>query len=101
MAVAQAEGLVSKPYEHLGVYERLALRYLVVELVEAAAAICVHILRRLYRVEVEGYPECFVRMGELGVIPRGLAERLAAAARLHILPVRRRCVVDIGGYTGL
>ena len=55
-AVGEARLLVSKPFHDLSLYERLALRYPVIELVEAAAAAYVHLLRRLRGVEREGYP---------------------------------------------
>ncbi len=57
-ALANAKGLV-ETFGELGVYERLALRYLIVELVEASASACIHVLRELYGVFVESYPECF------------------------------------------
>lgn len=93
-AMHRARELTARPFDDLGVYERLALRYLVIELVEASAVICVHLLRALYYVEVEGYPHCFLRMGELGLIPARLAERLARAARLRNLVVHRYWVID-------
>jgi len=93
-AMWAAKRLVERGFEELDLYQRLALRYLVVELVEAAAAACVHILREVFGVEVEGYPSCFLRMARLGVLPEALAERLAAAARLRNLLVHRYWVVD-------
>ena len=65
-----------------------------IELVESSASICVHILRKLARLNVEGYPNCFLQMGRLGLIPQRLAESLAAAARLRNLLVHRYWEVD-------
>ncbi len=91
----RARELVSKPFEELSLYEKLALRYLVViELVEASATICVHLLRKTHGIEVEGYPHCFSKMGDVGLIPRTLAERLATAAKLHNLLVHRYWSID-------
>ncbi len=86
--------LISKSFSDLGLYERLALRYLLIELVEASAAICVHLLRSLRGIEAEGYPQCFLKMGELDLIPMNLAEKLARAARLRNLLVHRYWVID-------
>ncbi len=93
-ATLKARELVSKPFNELSYYELLALRYLVIELVEAAATLCAHILKNLYGIIVEGYPQCFTRMTELGLIPRDLAENLARAARLRNILVHRYWVVD-------
>jgi len=54
----------------------------------------VHLLRALRGVEVEGYPQCFLKMGEANLIPSDLAERLARAAGLRNLVVHRYWVVD-------
>ncbi len=92
--VLRAKELASRPFEELSLYERLALRYLVIELVEASATICIHLLRKLYGIEAEGYPQCFLKLGRLGLIPASLAQRLAGAARLCNLLVHRYWEVD-------
>jgi uncharacterized protein YutE (UPF0331/DUF86 family) len=53
------EDLLSRRFEDLSVYERLSVRYLVIQLVEAAASICLHILMEVYGERAEGYPDCF------------------------------------------
>ena len=93
-ALANAKGLLEKPFEELGLYEKLALRYIIVELVEASAFACIHILRELYGVFVEGYAECFRKMSDLGLLPRSLAESLVSVARLRNLVVHRYWVID-------
>jgi uncharacterized protein YutE (UPF0331/DUF86 family) len=81
--------LVAKDFEELTVYERLSLRYLIIQLVEAAASICMRVLLRVYNETVEGFPECFTRLGSKGVLPEALASKLASAARLRNLLVHR------------
>jgi uncharacterized protein YutE (UPF0331/DUF86 family) len=81
--------LVAKDFEELTVYERLSLRYLIIQLVEAAASICMRVLLRVYNETVEGFPECFTRLGSKGVLPGALASKLASAARLRNLLVHR------------
>jgi uncharacterized protein YutE (UPF0331/DUF86 family) len=81
--------LVAKDFEELTVYERLSLRYLVIQLVEAAASISMRVLLRVYNETVEGFPECFTRLGSKGVLPNALASKLASAARLRNLLVHR------------
>ena len=92
-AILLLRKLTSREYSDLHVYEKLALRYLVIQLVEAAASICLHILLNVFNESAESYPECFIRLGERGVIPRGLAEKLASATRLRNLLVHRYWVI--------
>jgi len=61
--------------------------------VEAVASICLHLLIEEYDERIDSFPGCFTRLGELGVLPRGLAERLASAARLRNLLVHRYWVI--------
>ena len=93
-ALANARGLVEKAFGELGLYEKLALRYTIIELVEASASACIHVLRELYGVFVESYPECFRKLSDLGLLPRRLAENLVSAARLRNLIVHRYWVID-------
>jgi len=81
--------LVLKGFDDLSIYEKLSIRYLVIQLVEASASICVRILLSLYNESVESYAQCFHRMAVKGVIPGDLAHRLALAARLRNLLVHR------------
>ncbi|MEM2127272.1 MAG: hypothetical protein QXH67_03505 [Candidatus Bathyarchaeia archaeon] len=71
-ALQLLRGLVSKRFEELTIYERLSVRYLIIQLVEAAASICVRVLLRVYGETVEGFPECFMRLGSRGIPPREL-----------------------------
>lgn len=87
-AIRLLRGLTSKSYGELTRHEILAMRYLVIQLVEAASSACLHLLAARGE-RAEGYPECFLRMGRIGVMPETLASRLASAARLRNLLVHR------------
>jgi len=93
-AIRLLEELAARKFEELTIHERLSMRYLVIQLVEAAAGICLHLLAERYDERAESYPGCFSRLGELGLIPRDLAARLASAARLRDLLVHRYWAVD-------
>ena len=92
-AVRLLEELTARGFEELTLHEKLSMRYLVIQLVEAAASICVHLLAEGFNERAESYPGCFARLGELGIVPRDLAARLAAAARLRNL-VHRYWAID-------
>ncbi|MBI4729593.1 MAG: DUF86 domain-containing protein [Acidobacteria bacterium] len=59
-----------------------AARYSLVVVVEAAAAICSHLLARLGQAP-DSYPGCFQALGREDVIPEDLAARLIALARMR------------------
>jgi len=86
--------LTAKSFGELTVHERLSMRYLLIQLVEAASSICMHILLGAFNESAEGFPECFARLGVKGVIPEGLASRLSSAARLRNLLVHRYWVIN-------
>jgi uncharacterized protein YutE (UPF0331/DUF86 family) len=88
-ALQTLRDILAKRFEELTLYERLSLRYLVIQLVEASASICVRILSSFYNEVAEGFPQCFARLGAKGVLPEDLASRLASAARLRNLLVHR------------
>jgi len=93
-AVQILKDLVSKDYFQLNLYERLSIRYLIIQIVEAASSICVQILLGLFDERVEGFPECFVRLSVKGVILEDLGYRLASAARLRNLLVHGYWVIE-------
>ena len=93
-ALQLLSGLVLKGFDDLSIYERISIRYLVIQLVEASASICVRILLSLYNESVESYAQCFHRMAVKGIIPGDLAHRLALAARLRNLLVHRYWAVS-------
>jgi len=86
--------IVSREFEGLSLYERLSARYLLIQLVEAASSICIHILSSLFKERPEGYPECFIRLSLKEVISKDLASKLASASRLRNLLVHRYWVID-------
>ena len=95
-ALSDLGELLDQSFEDLSLHERMSMRYLVIQLVEAAASVSVHLLSRLYDERAESYAECFRRLGERKVISEGLAERLASAARLRNLLVHRYWEIDDG-----
>ena len=86
--------LAGKEFDELNIYERLSIKYLIIQLVEASASICLHILVNVFGERADGFPECFARLGVNEVIPKELAEKLSAAARLKNLLVHRYWTID-------
>lgn len=93
-AVGMLRDLTSNRFGELSVYAKLSMRYLVIQVVEAASSICMHILLSVFEERAEGFPECFARLGSKDVIPEDLASRLSSAARLRNLLVHRYGVID-------
>ncbi|KPV62905.1 MAG: hypothetical protein AOA66_1147 [Candidatus Bathyarchaeota archaeon BA2] len=93
-AVQMLRDLTGKGFGELTVHERLSMRYLLIQLVEAASGICMHILLSVFNEGAEGFPECFARLGGKGVISEDLAPRLSSAARLRNLLVHRYWVIN-------
>jgi uncharacterized protein YutE (UPF0331/DUF86 family)/predicted nucleotidyltransferase len=83
------KGLTARGFNELTIYEKLSIRYLTIQLVEAASSICMHILLNSFNERAEGHSDCFTRLGDKDVISRELAERLSSAARLRNLLVHR------------
>ncbi len=63
-------------------YVRDAAKYRLITAIEAAISVCNHIVARLKK-PPSTYSECFLSLGELGVISKGLAERLAMMAKFR------------------
>jgi len=93
-AVQMLRGLISKPFQELTLHEKLSMRYLIIQLIEAASSICIHTLLWAFNESAEGFPECFSRLGSRGVIPRDLASKLSSAARIRNLLVHRYWAID-------
>jgi len=101
-SVQMLKDIMSKGFRELSVHEKLSMRYLLIQLVEAASSICMHILLSAFNEGAEGFPECFIRLGVKDVIPQDLASRLASAARLRNLLVHRYWVInDEKAYGGI
>ncbi|MEM0041831.1 MAG: DUF86 domain-containing protein [Candidatus Korarchaeum sp.] len=88
-AILILRDILAKEFGKLTIYEKLSMRYLVIQLVEASASICLRILLSFYNETAEGFPHCFERLGSRGVLMEELASRLASAARLRNLLVHR------------
>ena|GEM_PF-578214 len=88
-AIQMLRDLVARDSSELTIYEKLSMRYLVIQLVEAASSICIRLLLNVFNEKAEGFLECFIRIGMKNVIPSSLAERLSSAARLRDLLVHR------------
>ncbi|MFW6111124.1 MAG: type VII toxin-antitoxin system HepT family RNase toxin [Thermoproteota archaeon] len=71
-----------------------SMKYLVIQLVEAAAGVGIRVLSTVFDETAEAYPQCFIRLEERGVVSPDLAHRLAAAARLRNLLVHRYWEID-------
>jgi len=76
------------------VRNRYTLRLCIVEIVEAAAALGLHILREHFRESAEGYVQVFRKLLERGVVSRDVGEGMARIARLRNLVVHRYWEVD-------
>ena len=61
---------------------------------EAALALCYHVSSKLLRKVPEKYAECFGMLGEAGIVPGDLAERLKQMARFRNLLVHMYWKVD-------
>ncbi len=86
--------LLMKGFHSLSFHEKLSMRYLIIQAVEASSSICLHILYGVYDERAEGFPQCFDRLGQKGIIPSHLASELASSARLRNLLVHRYWEID-------
>ena len=64
-------------------YKRKATERLLQELIEAAIDINIHIIAETGHAIPDDYYESFMKMGELGIIPVDLAEKLAPSSGLR------------------
>jgi len=90
------ESIVSlDPGEFLAdVRNRYTLRLGVVEIVEAATSIGLHILRERFNESAEGYVQVFRKLLERGVLSRDVGEGMIKLVRLRNLIVHRYWEVD-------
>jgi len=73
---------------------RLALRHLILMIVESAASIALHILAEDFEERAESYGEAFEKLARRGVLKPETALEMAAMARLRNLIVHRYWLVD-------
>ena len=76
------------------VRNRYTLRLGIVEIVEAATAIGLHVLRERFNEDVEGYVQVFRKLLERGVLSRDVGEGMIKLVRLRNLIVHRYWEVD-------
>jgi uncharacterized protein YutE (UPF0331/DUF86 family) len=71
-------------------------KYQLIVLAEAAQAICNHVVARVAERTPIGYGDCYLILGEQGIISPVLAERLADMAKFRNLVVHQYGTVDDG-----
>lgn len=64
--------------------------------IEAALALCYHVATRRLRKAPEDYAACFATLGEAGVLPADLSDRLQQMARFRNLLVHVYWKLDYG-----
>jgi uncharacterized protein YutE (UPF0331/DUF86 family) len=74
----------------------LALKYLLIQAVEAIADVCQHLLAKTRGVVCSGYVDCIVKAGENGVIESALAGKLRKLADLRNSLVHRYWIINDG-----
>ncbi len=72
----------------------LSVKYLLVQVVEAIADTCQHLLSRVAGVACEGYVDCILKAGEHGLLPLDLADKLRRLADLRNSIVHRYWIID-------
>ena len=72
----------------------LAVKYLLIEAVEAITDVCQHLLAKTRGVACSGYVDCIVKAGEQGVIEPGLAGKLRRLADLRNSLVHRYWIIS-------
>lgn len=72
----------------------LALKYLIIEAVEAIADICQHCLAKIKGVACEGYVDCILKAGKAGIITTSLSDKLRQLADLRNNLIHRYWIID-------
>lgn len=71
-----------------------SLRYLLIQAVETTASICNHILTRVKGMVPRGYPDCFEKLADAGIIPQELGNKLKKLASLRNIIIHKYWVID-------
>ena len=74
--------------------EIYALRYLLIEAVEAMANICNHLLARTTGQVPKGYPDCFEKLSAAKIITEELSGKLTKAASLRNILIHKYWEID-------
>lgn len=72
----------------------LALKYLLIEAVEAIADICQHLLAKTKGIPCEGYVDCIMKAGMEAIIKPDLANKLRRLADLRNSLIHRYWIID-------
>ncbi|MFQ6083470.1 MAG: DUF86 domain-containing protein [Candidatus Aminicenantia bacterium] len=72
----------------------LALKYLLIQAVEAVVDISQHILAKIKGIPCEGYVDCIIKAGENGLITKKLAEKLRRLMDLRNNLIHRYWRID-------
>lgn len=71
-----------------------ALRYLLIEAVEAMANICNHLLTRITGHVPKGYPDCFEKLSVAKIITGELSKKLIRVASLRNILIHKYWEID-------
>lgn len=72
----------------------LSVKLLLLQTIEAAAAICSHIMAKKEKKAVSSFSECFELMGEKGIIEKALSDRLKRAVRFRNILIHKYWEVE-------
>ena len=95
-SVQRLEALAARPAaDFLADQDALDIAcYRLLVAIEAALALCYHVTARRLRRTPEDYADCFAALGEAGIIPADLTERLQRMARFRNLLVHVDWKID-------
>lgn len=71
-----------------------ALKYLLIEAVEAITDICQHLLAKVRGIPCEGYADCIMKTGKEGIISMPLAGKLRLLANLRNSLIHRYWIIN-------
>lgn len=71
-----------------------SLRYLLIQVVEAMAGICNHIITRIVGEIPQGYPDCFEKLKENNIINNNLSEKLKKISKLRNILIHKYWEID-------
>lgn len=72
----------------------LALKFLLIEAVEAISDICQHLLAKIKGIACEGYVDCIMKTGKAGIITASLSDKLRHLADLRNNLIHRYWIID-------
>jgi len=71
----------------------LALKYLLVEAVEAICDVCQHVLAKSKGIACNGYVDCIIKAGENNIISHSLSNKLKGLANLRNSLIHRYRII--------